>query len=177
MSWPTTCLPTINQNIMKTTITDLTQEDLVNLLSSAFYGSNYLSADYEEAIEYDEDDCYEDIMAKILLNSGKIMVTDHYAEDGEVYGNLACKVDEDEDGCLTTTYFVTLDDIVAGLTKAANGTFNVGENDEFQPDWRERNIEFAKRSFNAFAFDEREWDLTTADCLMQIILFNEIVYG
>jgi hypothetical protein len=39
------------------------------------------------------------------------------------------------------------------------------------------NKEFARRSFNAFAFDDTEWDLTTADCLMQIILFNEIVYG
>ena len=25
--------------------------------------------------------------------------------------------------------------------------------------------------------DEREWDAITADCLMQIILFDEIVYG
>ena len=156
-----------------------TKEDLVNLLSTALYGSNYLSADYEEAVEYDEDDSYEEIMAEILLNGGKILITDRYAEDGEVYGNLPCEVKEDEEnfGCFITTYFVTLKDIVSGLAKAANGTFNVGENDEFQPDWRERNIEFAKRSFNAFAFDEREWDLTTADCLMQIILFDEIVYG
>lgn len=163
---------------MKTevTITDITQEDLVNLLSSALYGSNYLSADYEESVEHDEEDCYEDIMAKILLNGGKILITDGYAENGEVYGFLPCRVDEDEDG-ITTTYFVTLPAIVSGLMRAANGTFNVGENDDYCPDWQDKNKAFAWRSFNAFAYDDTEWDLTTADCLMQIILFNEIVYG
>lgn len=168
------------QNIMKTqlTITELTKENLVDLFSTAFYGSNYLSADYEESIEHDEEDCHEEIMANILLNGGKIFVTDHYAEDGEVYGNLHCRVSEaDEDGVITTTYFVTLTDIIKGLEKAANGTFNAGRDCKVFTDWRERNLEFARRSFNAFAFDESEWDLTTADCLMQIILFDEIVYG
>ena len=156
----------------QTTITDLTTEDLVNLFSTAFYGSNYLSADYEESVEHDEADCYEDIMANILLNGGKIMVTDSYA-DGCHYGTLKWQYNEDYD----VTYDVRIEDIKRGLERAANGTFNAGENDEYQPDWRERNIEFAKRSFNAFAFDEREWDAITADCLMQIILFDEIVYG
>lgn len=161
----------------QTTITDLTQEDLVNLFSTAFYGSNYLSADYEESVEYNEDDCHEEIMAKILLNGGKILITDGYAEDGEVYGNLPCEVKEDEEnyGCFITTYFATLKDILSGLTKAANGTFNTRP--DVSAEYSDRNIEFAKRSFNAFAFDEREWDYNTADCLMQIILFNEIIYG
>lgn len=172
---------------MKTQVSILeqTKEDLVNLLSTALYGSNYLSADYEESIEYDEDDSYEEIMAEILLNGGKILITDHYAEVGEVYGNLPCEVkkDEENEGCWITTYFVTLKDIVSGLTKAANGTFNTGVNENcfgtltMSGDYQDRVIEFAKRSFNAFAFDEREWDYNTADCLMQIILFNEIVYG
>lgn len=151
-------------------ITEITQEDLVNLLSTALYGSSYLSADYEEAIEYDEDDCYEDIMAKILLNGGEIQVTDSYA-DGCHYGNLRWEYNEDYDAI----YHVRFIDIWQGLERAANGTFNlrpdVGE------DYAERNKEFAKRSFNAFAFDEREWDAITADCLMQIILFDEIIYG
>lgn len=161
----------------QTTILEQTKEDLVNLLSTALYGSNYLSADYEESVEYNEDDCYEEIMAEILLNDGKILITDRYAEDGEVYGNLPCEVKEDEEnyGCFITTYFVTLKDIVSGLTKAANGTFNTRP--DVSAEYSNRNIEFAKRSFNAFAFDEREWDYNTADCLMQIILFNEVIYG
>lgn len=161
----------------QTTITELTKEDLVNLLSTALYGSNYLSAEYEESIEYDEDESHEEIMAGILLGFGKILITDHYAEDGEVYGDLPCEVkkDEDNEGCWTTTYFVTLDDIMIGLTRAANGTFNTRP--DVSDEYADRNIEFAKRSFNAFAFDEREWDYNTADCLMQIILFDEIIYG
>lgn len=154
----------------QTKITDLSQADLVSLFSTAFYGSSYLSADYEESIEYDEDDCYEDIMAKILLNGGKIMVTDGYA-DGCHYGSLPYQFNEDYD----VTYDVTLEDIKRGLERAVNGTFNLRE--DVGSDFANGNMEFAKRSFNAFAYDEREWDLVTADCLMQIILFDEIIYG
>lgn len=157
---------------MKTqlTITELTKENLVDLFSTAFYGSNYLSADYEEAIEYDEEDCHEEILAEILLHGGAIKVTDYYA-DGCHYGNLKYQYNEDYDA----TYYVTLEDIKKGLEKAANGTFNLRP--DVGADFADGNKEFARRSFNAFAFDEREWDALTADCLMQIVLFDEIVYG
>lgn len=160
------------QNIMKTqlTITELTKENLVDLFSTAFYGSSYLSAEYDEAIEYDEEDCHEEILAEILLHGGAIKVTDSYA-DGCHYGNLKYQYNEDYDA----TYYVTLEDIKKGLEKAANGTFNLRQ--EVSADFADGNKEFARRSFNAFAFDEREWDALTADCLMQIILFDEIVYG
>lgn len=157
---------------MKTqlTITELTKEDLVNLFSTAFYGSSYLSVEYEESIEYDEEDCHEDIIANILLNGGAVKVTDSYA-DGCHYGNLRYQYNEDYDA----TYYVRYIDIMQGLEKAANGTFNLRPdvNDTFA----DRNKECARRCFNAFAFNEREWDALTADCLMQIILFDEIVYG
>lgn len=161
---------------MKTqvTITEITQEDLVNLFSTALYNSGRFTADVDESIEYDEEDSIEDIFARILLNGGKINVTDHYAE-GAVYGDLQCYADNGEEEYVT--YFVTLEDVKIGLERAASGTFKAGENDDFMPDWRDRNISFAWRSFNAFANDESEWDWVTADCLMQIILFNEIVYG
>lgn len=157
---------------MKTqlTITELTKEDLVNLFSTALYDSTYLSADYDEAIEYDEEDCHEEILAEILLNGGAIKVTDYYA-DGCHYGNLRYQYNEDYDA----TYYVRFIDIMQGLERAANGTFNLRA--DVGADFADRNAEFARRSFNAFAFDEQEWDLGTADCLMQIILFNEIVYG
>ena len=161
-----------NKSIMKAqvTIKELTKEDLVDLFSTAFYGSNYLSADYEEAVEYNEEDCYEDIMAKILLNGGKIFVTDGYA-DGCHYGNLQYQFNEDYDA----TYTLRLEDVIKGLEKAANGTFNLRQ--DVGADYADGNREFAKRSFEAMAWNEREWDLTTADCLMQIILFDEIIYG
>lgn len=153
-------------------IKEITQEDLVNLFSTAFYGSDHFEAWYDHFtdIERDEDDCYEDIMAKILLNHGRICVTDRIAEDGEVYGSLTCEVKENEDydGVLNTTYFLTLDDVVRGLQRAASGTFKINDEDD---------ILCAQKSFHTFAYDDRYWDAVRADILMQIILFDEIVYG
>lgn len=154
----------------KTTITELTKEDLVNLLSGALYGSPYLSAEYDVSVEYDEDDSYEEIMANILLNGGAIKVTDSYA-DGCFFGSLRHESNEDNDA----TYHVRYIDILNGLEKAANGTFNTCP--EVGEVFAERNAAFARQSFKAFAHYESAWDAVTADCLMQIILFNEIVYG
>ena len=154
---------------IKTTIEELTKEDLVDLFSTAFYGSTYLCAGYDEPVE-DNDDCYEETMAKILLNGGAIKVTDTYA-DGCHYGNLRYEYNEDYDA----TYYVRYMDIINGLERAINGTFNARK--DVGADFAERNIAFARWSFNAFAYDERDWDALTADCLMQIILFNEIIYG
>lgn len=152
-------------------IKEITQEDLVNLFSTAFYSSHHFEAWYDHFtdIERDEDDCYEDVMAKILLNHGRICVTDRIAEDGEVYGNLSCEVKENEDydDVLNTTYFLTLDDVVRGLERAASGAFKANDEDD---------ILCAQKSFHSFAYDDRYWDAVRADILMQIILFDEIVY-
>lgn len=153
---------------IKTTITELTHDDLVNLFCTALTGSSYLVAEYDESTEYDEDDCFEDILANILLHGGSIKVTDYYAE-GEVYGSLPHEIDEDEN----VTYFVTYDDIKRGLERAADGTFNAG-NDE----WTEQTKRSARASFNSFMDEDScQFDLGGADILMQIILFDEIIYG
>lgn len=153
-------------------IKEITQEDLVNLFSTAFYNSDHFEGWYEHLttdIEREDGDCYEDIMAKILLNHGRICVTDRIAEDGEVYGNLSCEVKENEDydDVLNTTYFLTLDDVVRGLERAASGTFKANYEDD---------VLCAQKSFHSFAYDDRYWDAVRADILMQIILFDEIVY-
>lgn len=150
-----------------TKIEGLTQDDLVNLFSTALYGSSYLSSDYEEAVDKSDDDCYEDILAKILLNGGRILITDFYAE-GCHYGYLPYEMDEDEN----VTYSVRLNDIIFGLEQAADGTFN-SQSEAFVEDERR----FARKSFDAFQSESCDFDLTYADCLMQIILFNEIIYG
>lgn len=155
----------------QTTITEITKDDLVNLFSTALTGSTYLIADYEEAVEHNEDACHEEIIADILLNGGKVLVTDTYA-DGCHYGDLRWEYNEDYD----VTYRVGYIDIMKGLGRAANGTFNTRLSD-MGAEYAGQNREFAQRSFHAFAHDGAEWDLTTADCLMQIILFNEIIYG
>ena len=153
----------------KTTITELTHDDLVNLFSTALYGSSYLSADYEESVEHDEKDCFEDILANILLHGGCIKVNDYYSE-GDVYGELPHELDEDNE---CTTYYVTYDDIKKGLERAADGTFNAG-NDK----WTEQTKRSARVSFDSFMDEDRcDFDLVRADILMQIILFDEIIYG
>lgn len=153
----------------KTTITELTHDDLVELFSTALSGSSYLGADYEESIEYNEDACFEDILANILLHGGCIKVNDYYSE-GDVYGELPHELDE-ENEC--TTYFVTYDDIKRGLERAADGTFNAG-NDK----WTKQTKRSARVSFDSFMDEDRcDFDLVGADILMQIILFDEIIYG
>lgn len=152
----------------KTTITELTHDDLVNLFSTALYGSSYLGADYEESVEHDEKDCFEDILANILLHDDSIMITDYYAE-GCVYGSLPHGIDEDEN----VTYLVTYDDIKRGLERASDGTFNAGDDE-----WTERTKRSAKVSFDSFIDEDAcDFDLVRADILMQIILFDEIIYG
>ena len=153
----------------QTTIREITHEDLVNLFSTAFYGSTYLEADYTNPNLKEEGDCFEDIIAKNLLNGDSIVVTDWYAE-GEAYGNLFHIVD-DEDECVH--YTLNLEDIKKGLERAASGTFNAG-NDE----WSEGAKRCARACFGSFIDEEAvDFDLCSADTLMQIILFDEIIYG
>lgn len=145
-------------------IEDITHDDLVNLFSTALYGSTYLSVDYPDG-DYDEDDCYEDKIAKALLDGFSVNVIDTYAE-GCVYGNLLHKIDEETED---VSYMVTLVDIKLGLEKAGSGTFKINFDGE---------EEFAREAFESYVNEESlDFDLTYADCLMQIIVFGELIYG
>jgi hypothetical protein len=96
------------------------------------------------------------------------MITDYYAE-GEVYGSLPHGIDEEEN----VTYLVTYDDIKRGLERASDGTFNAGDDE-----WTERTKRSARVSFDSFMDEDAcDFDLVRADILMQIILFDEIIYG
>ena len=159
---------------MKTnlTISEITHDDLVNLFSTSLYGSNYLDADYDQHSDLEDCECYEDKLAKSVLNGRTIRFVDRYAE-GSIYGNLPSQVDDEED---EVTYWVSFEDIKRGLENAANGTFYTRP--DVSEDFARGNSEFARRSFNAFADEDCcNFDYCTADCLMQIILFNEIIYG
>ena len=79
---------------------------------------------------------------------------------------------DEENEC--TTYFVTYDDIKRGLEKAANGTFTIAT--RLGEDYVKGEKESARVSFNSFANEELDFDLIRADILMQIILFDEIIY-
>jgi hypothetical protein len=153
-------------------IIDITHEDLVNLFSTALYGSSYLSAEYDKdfynSIPKDkkEGDCFEDHIADVLLNGGEIYIYDAYSE-GEVYSKNGELIKEEYGDEEYAQYTLTLTDIIEGLERAANGTYKTNDD-----------TKFIRQCFNEFAEDDcYDLDLTDADALMQVITFNELIYG
>ena len=75
---------------MKTEIkvTSMTHDELVDLLSTALYGSQWFAASYDkniyESLENKQGECFEDKLADMLLAGHKITITDVEA-DGEKY--------------------------------------------------------------------------------------------
>lgn len=148
-----------------TQVLNLNHEDLVDLFSTAFYGSFNFSADAKADV-YDahkkEGDCFEDILAKVVLDAKvadeKMRVYDLNTEEGdEPTGKLA--YGKTEDGILY--YYVGMKQIVSGLELAANSS-----------------DESVRKAFMAFANreDDCEWDADCADILMQMIVFGEVIY-
>ena len=143
------------------TISEITHDDLVNLFSTATYGSNYFAVakkkkDYYGTELEDANDCREDTWAKILLSGKPVYVRDYYSEE-EFYGNLPHEWDEKR-GAMK--YTVTLEDIKKGLQKAIdNGGWD------------------AKCAFDLINDDSCDLDLTEAENLLQIITFGEAIYG
>lgn len=151
-------------SIMKTElkITDITHDDLVNLISTARYGNSWLGLNYD-SIEYNElskeqkqGDCIEDKMADLLLAGKSVELYDMYCMDkDEFYGTLPHRYDEDGD----MRYTVTLEDIKRGLEKA------------YQDDYLRECL------FNLINDDGCNLNGIEADNLIQCILFGEIIYG
>jgi hypothetical protein len=77
--------------MMTHTLKGLTQEQLVNLLSTALTGNNALAVDYDSESEFaKKGEYFEDSLALTLLNGGTIILTDLYAEDeDDVQGEYA----------------------------------------------------------------------------------------
>lgn len=145
----------------KTIITEITHEDLVNLFSTATYGSSYFEVvkkkkDYYGTELEDENDCREDTWSKILLSGKAVYVLDYYSEE-EAYGNLPHEWDEKREAM---KYTVTLKDIKNGLEKALN---NGGWDGKCARDLIDDN------SYNL--------DLPEAENLLQIITFGKAIYG
>ena len=151
-------------------ITDINHEDLVDLFSTAFYDSLNFGVTYADSakniIKREENDCFEDVLAKIAMNAklanDKLMVFDNNAEDGEFYGSNDYDVRKGEYNNLETYYYIGIKEIIKGLEASANS-----------------NEAYIRKSFNAFVNreDDGEWDAITADILMQMIVFGEVIYG
>ena len=145
---------------IQTLITDINQEDLVNLFSTATYGSEYLDCAFRKSDYYgtdleDENDCREDKWAKLLLAGKSIFVYDYYSEE-ESYGNLPQKwIPEKE----AMRYELTLEDIKKAVQSAVNNS--------------EYTCTYAMDWIN----DSCNFDLIEAESLLQHIVFGEVIYG
>lgn len=144
----------------RTIIEDITRDELVNLLSSATFGSSWLDMQYDKT--KGEGETYEEVAADILLKGNKIEMIDNYAEDADdVYSDTGYWETD------AAIYPITLEDIRRGLEAVANGTIN---NDD-----SEKRV--AKRGLDALMDgDSLDLDYIYANYLMQAIMFNEIIY-
>ncbi len=141
---------------MKVTITDITHEDLVNLLSTATYGSYYWGFRYgkdKSKVKVEPEDSREDIAAKILLSGGKIEMLDGYAEDAlDIYSKKGYFMDG------MGVYPISLEDIRKGIEDAFNS-------------------EDARHSALSFLCDDGSFDNPRAENIMQMICFGDLIYG
>lgn len=128
-------------------ILKLTLEELSDIISTAFYGNNYMAVDYQGNPSTFHD-CFEDNVAQVLLDGGTILVTDQAQLEGDTYGDLPKYVDND--GYIT--YKVTLEDILKGAS----------------------NLECLEMIQSIFKGDG---DMYTGWDLFQRIVFGEIIYG
>lgn len=145
---------------MKTSInvTSLAHSDIVDIFSTGLTGCDYLSvdnddqfyADYEKCLKNPED-CFEDKIAKILNNGGSIKIIDMYAE-GEIYSERGKLIDEDDDES-DVVYTITIEDVLKGCST----------------------IEGYKYATTLLV--DEDGDYYTANNLLQIILFGEVIYG
>lgn len=147
---------------VQTIITDITHDDLVNLFSTATYGSDYLyilipKGNYKGTELEDENDCCEDKWAKVLLAGKEVWVYDYNAEDeDDFYGNLPHKWDDD-----SMRYTLTLEDIKQGLQRALSS------------DDREHPHDEVLHLIN----EDDCFDYCEADFVMQYIVFGKSIYG
>lgn len=151
----------------KTTITEITQEDLVNLLSTATYGSSWLAIhvdpEVRKKLDIELGDTREDVWAKALLAGYPIIMTDCQAE-GDSYGDNFLRFDGDD-----AEYAIILEDIQRGLQAALDGDFN-GSDDE-------DTARFAARSILHLMREDYSFDADNADALAQIIMFGSLIYA
>lgn len=147
----------------KTTIIEINHEDLVNFFSTALYGScmfdaRYDSIEYHELKDANDNDCFEDKLARLLLAGKTIEIVDRYAEDfEEYYGELPHAWNEDD---FEMRYTVSLEDIKHGIEACLDGDDYISG--------------CARDLIND---DSYNLDLTEAENLLQMCVYGEMIYG
>lgn len=143
----------------------LTQEVLSDLIETASYGSPWFGYQFDKTqVPEIEGEFSCDTAARILLAGGKVEFIDNWAEEpDEIYSETGYF--ESDAGI----YPVTLEDIVKGLEKAESGEWN---------SYDEETRKIVKEDVAEVLKDPEDscLDMDGADWIMQVILFNEIVY-
>lgn len=134
----------------KITVTEFEHDDLVDLLSTALYGSTWFEADYDndvyKTLKNTNGDCFEDKLADMLLAGHKITIFDHEAE-GESYSKKCVGFDGE-----SAVYEVGLKDFLK--TASTKRGFKLVE--------------------DVLSGDGDYW---TGDAFLQLVVFGEEIYG
>ena len=139
---------------MKTEIkvTGIEHEELVNILSTALFGRSWFDAGYDrsvyESLAEKNGDCFEDILADMLLAGHKITITDYEAE-GESYSNKCVGINENDE---SADYEIDIEDFL----KVAS---------------TEEGYRLIQEVLSG------DGDYYTADAFLQRVVFGEEVYG
>ena len=134
-------------------VTEITHDELVSVFSMLFCENDFSvgckKKDYAQVPQDKRNgDCIEDKCADVLLNGGKIYVTDIQAEE-QVYSELPHTIDEEDE---SVTYEVTLEDFLKGFSNT--------DAMEYVQDLADENDDY--------------W---TAYNLIQFVIFGGLIYG
>lgn len=135
---------------VKILVTELSHEELTDLLSTSLYGSSWLEARYDKevykSLNNKNGDCFEDKLADMLLNGHKITIVDTMAE-GESYSNKFVRLNGD---C---------------------AEYEIGINDILKTASSKTGYELLKDVLSG------EGDYYTADAFLQHVVFGKEIYG
>lgn len=138
----------------KITVMSMEHNDLVDLLSTALYGSTWFGADYDHAIYNSltetQGQCFEDALADMLLAGHKITITDYEAE-GEKYSDKFVKF--------------------TGAGEYKNAVYEVGLQDFLDVASTQKGFRLLEDVLSG------DGDFYTADAFLQRVVFGEEVYG
>ena len=142
----------------------ISKEVLDTMIGTVSYGSQWLCQQFDKSQVPEVDGEYPDETAvRILLNGGTVDFLDVWAEDGyDVYSDTGYF----ETDC--AVYPTDMYDIEAGLEKIREGTWNYC--DDEQKELVESDLEELMKG------EDSCFDIEEAERIMQVILFNEIVY-
>lgn len=153
--------------VMKVTIkvTELNHANLVDILSTALYGCDWLAVDYDleffKNIPNDKKSghCFEDHLADVLLNGGIIKLTD-LESDGELYKTrgVPCKVKKEFSPYNPNEFFEV-------------GVYSLALKAILKACSTERGYKLLTETISG------EGDYFTANNLLQIAMFGKEIYG